>query len=316
MQKLALTTSWHRVLGGFASALLMVTACTTSASGQNFSAWSEGVNLGPTVNTSSTDGCPFISKSGLSLYFASNRPGGHGGLDIYVSQRDSIYDPWETPENLGPEINGPGNEICPTLSVDGHRLFFVSDRPGGCGGQDLYVARRKNKRDDFGWTPPENLGCTVNSTANDFTPTLFEDDATGQGVLYFSSNRSGGPGGVDIYASSMDADGAFGLPLLVTELSTPSTDERPNVRKDGLEMFFDSNRPGSVGSTDLWVSTRENTSAPWSSPVNLGAPVNTGSMEGRPSLSFDGTSLYFMSDRSGGAGGIDLYVATRTKLPD
>jgi Tol biopolymer transport system component len=293
-----------------------VTACATSAGAQEFSAWSAPISLGSAVNTASTDGCPTISKSDLSLYFASNRPGGYGNLDIYVSQRDSVYDSWEPPVNLGPEINGPGNEICPTVTVDGHRLYLVSDRPDGCGMQDLYVSRRHDKRDDFGWKAPENLGCTVNSAANDFTPTFFEDDANGETVLYFSSNRPGGVGGVDIYSSSSDPEDSFGPAFLVPELSTPSDDQRPNVRKDGLEMFIDSNRPGSLGSTDLWVSTRENTWDPWTPAVNLGplVDVNTPSMEGRPALSFDGMTLYFMSNRTGGVGGIDLYVTSRTRL--
>jgi Tol biopolymer transport system component len=283
--------------------------------GQNNSSWSEAANLGPVINSPSTDGCPFIAKSGLSLYFASNRPGGFGGMDIYVSQRDSLEDAWEAPVNLGPEVNGPGNEICPTPTIDGHWFYFVSDRPDGCGGQDLYVAHRRNKRDDLGWNDPQNLGCVVNSAFNDFTPTLFEDDRTGSTVLYFSSNRPGGPGGVDIYTSSTGADGIFGPAALVTELSTPFNDQRPNVRKDGLEIFFDSNRSGSFGSTDLWVAVREDTLAPWSLPAPLES-VNTSSLEGRPSLSFDGTILYFMSDRPGGAGDIDLYVASRAKQPN
>jgi Tol biopolymer transport system component len=283
------------------------------ARAQDFTEWAPAINLGPEVNTTLTDGCPFISKDGRRLYFASNRPGGYGNLDIYVSQRDSSEDPWAPAVNLGPDINGSGNDICPTLAVDGHRLFFVSDRPGGCGGQDLYVARRKDKRDDFTWNAPDNLGCLVNSPANDFTATFFEDEASDQDVLYFSSNRAGGLGGTDIYATSGEEGGAFGLPVLVMELSTTLDDQRPNVRKDGLEMFFDSNRTGTLGTGDLWVSTRASQADPWSIPINMGPAVNSASVEGRPTLSFDGTTLYFMSNIAGGAGGLDLYVTTRTK---
>jgi len=76
MQNLTLAIRERRLPGGFAAALLAVLVFATSASGQNFSAWSPAVNLGPVVNTTSDDGCPFITKSGLSLYFRSNRPGG------------------------------------------------------------------------------------------------------------------------------------------------------------------------------------------------------------------------------------------------
>lgn len=294
-----------------AVALLMAPA---PAAAQDFSAWSVPENLGSVVNTGSTDGCPSIAKSELTLFFASNRPGGYGGLDIYITHRDSPYDPWDEPAlNAGPAINGPGNELCPTLAINGHHLFFVSDRTGGCGGQDLYVAWRRDKRKDFDWEALQNLGCVVNSPSNDFTPSLFEDETTGETILYFSSNRPGGPGGIDIYASTLEPDGIFGPAVLDWALSTVADDQRPNVRKDGLEIFFDSNRFGSLnGSADLWTSTRENTTDPWSPPTNV-TPVNSVATEGRPSLSFDGRTLYFMSSRIGGYGGIDLYRATRTK---
>jgi Tol biopolymer transport system component len=283
------------------------------AHAQNYSPWSPAMNLGPVVNSPAVEGCPFIAKSELSLYVVSNRSGGYGGQDIYVSQRDSVYDPWGPLQNVGPAINSASNDLCPTLTVDGHYLHFVSDRPGGCGKQDLYVSRRQNKRDDFGWEPLVNLGCIVNSSENDFTPTLFDDESTGESVMYFSSDRAGGAGGIDIYTTRHRVDGTFDPALLVPELSTPYIDERPNVRRDGLEIFFDSDRPGSLGSTDVWVSTRESTDAPWSLPVNLGPAINTASAELRPSVSFDGFTLYFGSNRPGGLGSSDIYVAMRSR---
>lgn len=282
---------------------------------QEFSEWSAPANLGAVVNTGLTDGCPSVAKSELTLFFASNRSGGYGGLDIYVTQRDSEFDPWEAPRNVGPAVNGPGNELCPTLATNGHHLYFVSDRPGGCGAQDLYVAWRPDKRDDFGWQSAENLGCLINSASNDFTPSLFEEETTGEAVLYFSSNRPGGPGGTDIYRSTRDEWGAFGPATIDWSLSTAADDQRPNVRRDGLEIFFDSNRAGSLGgSSDLWTSTRASTTDPWSPPTPLGPVVNTTAAEGRPALSFDGRTLYFMSSRAGGSGGLDLYVTARAKV--
>ncbi len=303
----------------FAATAVLMALCVTvvlvpCTQAQQFSDWSAPANLGPTINSAGTDGCPFISKHDLSLYFASNRPGTLGGLDIWVSERGSVDDPWGPPQNLGLNINAASNELCPTLTIDGHSLYFVSDRPGGCGGQDLYVSRRHNKRDNFGWQPPVNLGCDVNSSSDDFTPSYFEDEETGSIRLYFSSARPGGPGGTDIYVSTLNEDGFFGPAVPVVELNTPFNDQRPNIRRDGLELFFDSNRPGSLGSTDLWVSTRPSTSDPWSAPVSLGPILNSAGLEGRPAISFKGTSLYFMSNRPGGFGGIDLYVSTRSKL--
>ena len=323
MQNRKLGIGVRSLLGGFAAVLLLLTFVlfATQDNGPNFSPWSAPVNLGPIVNSTSYDACPTISKSGLSLYFRSYRPGGQGNFDIWVSQRDSLEDPWEAPVNLGPTINGPYGEYCSTFSVDGHWMIFVSNRPG-CGNQDLWISHRKDKRDDFGWETPQNLGPIVNSSAQENGPCLVDDEATGQTLLYFSSGRPGGLGALDIYVSaavSEDKD-VFGPPTLVAELSTGYTDYQPVVRKDGLEVIFASNRPGSLPSgpyvyPDLWVSTRLSTLDPWLPPVNLGPLVNSDQYDFHPTLSWDGTTLIFASERGGiEVGWGDLYVCTRTKL--
>jgi Tol biopolymer transport system component len=281
-----------------------------------FSVWSAAVNLGPVVNSSSYDACPTISKDGLSLYFRSNRPGGNGDFDIWVSQRDAVEDPWGTPINLGPTINGASGEFCSAFSPDGHWLVFVSSRPG-CGNQDLWISHRKDKRDDFGWQAPVNLGCVVNSPAAENGPAWFEDEATGRTLLYYSSSRPGGAGLLDIYVSEAlsDEKGDFGPPAPVAELNTGYADYQPVLRKDGRELFFASNRPGGVGYVDIWTSTRETTTDPWSPPVNLGPQVNSDQSDFHPTLSFDGTMLLFASERGGpGVGWGDVFVTTRTKL--
>ena len=290
--------------------VLGITAITRA---QHFSPWSQAVNLGPIVNSSSNEGCPYIAKSDLTLYVVSTRADGFGGQDIYVSHRDSIYDAWGPLRNVGPIVNSAGNEMCPTLTIDGHRLYFVSDRPGGYGKQDLYVSRRQNKRDDFGWAEPVNLGAGVNGPENDYTPSLIEDER-GQVLLFFSSDRPGGMGSADIYSSTLRSDETFDWAELVPELNTLFADERPNVRKDGLEIFFNSNRPGSVGLHDLWVATRTSTQLPWNPPTNLGSTVNSAANEFRPSISFDGRTLYFHSNRLGSLGSVDIYVTTREKV--
>jgi len=272
--------------------------------------------LGPILNSASGETGASLSKDGLSLYFSSTRPGGFGGSDIWVTQRASKDAPWGTPQNLGPAINTSSNENAPSLSIDGHRLFFHSDRPGGFGGADIYVSRRYNKRDNFGWQLPENLGSTVNTAAQEQQPSVFEDDATGIITLYFTSDRPGGTGDGDIYASELQPDETFGLAAEVAELNSTNTDFGPSIRRDGLEIIWGTFRPRSVGNVDLWVSTRPSTSDPWSTPVNLGSVVNSTGADNRPALSFDGTELYFQSTRSGGFGAQDLYLSTRTKLQE
>ena len=119
---------------------------------------------------------------------------------------------------------------------------------------------------------------------------------------------------LDIYVSRLGRDGTFGPPVAVTELNTPFNDQQPANRRDGLEMFLGSDRTGTIGSVDLWVTTRRSTRAPWSAPVNLGPVVNTTFTDGRPALSFDATRLYFQSLRPGGLGTFDLYRITRQRL--
>lgn len=284
-----------------------------SLASQRFSDWSAPVNLGPPVNSGSIDQGPFISRDGLTLYLASNR-GGLGGQDIYVSHRRSVDDPWGTPQNLGDKINSTSNDAGPTLSNDEHRLYFLSGRAGGFGGTDLYVSRRRDNRDDSGWQTPENLGPQINTAANERGLTLFEDDETGTTTVYFDSDRAG-HGDVDIYTTTLDADGLFGPATLVPELSSASNELLPWIRRDGLEIFFDSDRAGTLGLRDIWVSTRESTSDSWSPPVNL-TVVNSPVGEQRAALSFDGRTLYLTSSRPGGFGDNDIYVSTRTKLGD
>jgi Tol biopolymer transport system component len=298
---------------------------------QQFSSWLKREHLGATVNTTRPDIFPTVSRDGLSLYFTINAgPGTFGGNDIYVSRRATTVEPWGAPQNLGPRINTASNEFAPSLTIDGHRLFFASDRDGGFGGNDIYVSRRQRTNDDFGWRLPKNLGDGVNTASNESGPELFEDDSTGLTMLYFDSNRPGGPGpfdddgahnGHDIYVSAGQADETFGSSALVQELSTTFVDRQPAIRRDGLEIFLTSNRPGGLGFLDLWVATRASTSDPWSTPVdnpvkNVGPPVNrAGTNDAGADLSFDGTTLYFNSGlEDPNRLDFDLFQATRVKV--
>jgi len=279
-----------------------------------FSEWSAPVYLGSPVNTAFTEAGSFITKDGLSLYFSSARPDGYGGLDLWVSERATINDDWGEPRNLGDNVNTVGSDTTPIVSVDGHWLYFATDRPEGFGTLDIWVSRRHDKRDNLGWQLPVNLGSAINSPYVERGPTRFEDDATGDIVLYFSSTRPGGLGGEDIYASTLQPDGTWAPAVNIETLNSTVNDSVPSIRRDGLEVFLCSPRTGQLGGTDLWVATRSSTADAWSEPVNLGAVVNSTYLDFRPAISFDGTALYFHSARPpGGSANYDLYVTTRTK---
>jgi hypothetical protein len=288
-------------------ALALLSALTPAQGQAEYSDWSPPVNLGPPINTPGTEVGPYISRNGLSLYHLRN-------FDVFVSQRVTVDAPWGARQSLGAAINTTFNEASPSLTPDEHLLLFASARPGGFGGFDLYVSRRHNRRDDLGWQLPLNLGDGVNTEASELQAQLFEDDETGVITVYFTSNRPGGLGGDDIYASILQPDETFGPAVLVAELSTPSNDSSPFIRRDGLEMFLTSDRPGTLGGLDLWASTRATTTDPWSAPINLGPVVNSAEMDAGSALSFQGTELYFSSNRPGGFGSRDIYQTTRSKL--
>jgi hypothetical protein len=277
---------------------------------QKFSDWSAPVNLGAVVNSSATDAVPAISKDGRSLYFNSNRPGGSGGNDLWVSQWDDATGAWGSPVNLGSIVNTAGIEAAPALSRDEHRLFFHSNRSGN---MDIWVSYRTHTHDDFAWEPAVNAGPGVNSVFEESMGGFFEgddDDAVPQ--IFFASNRPG-LGGFDLYASTVLTDGTFGPATLISELSSAAADPGMRVSHTGLEAFFFSGRPGGRGGQDLWTATRETVLDSWSAPVNLGAVVNSATIDQGPYLASDRKSLFFGSDRPGGFGGTDLYVTTRSK---
>jgi len=274
-------------------------------------------NLGPTINSSADDVAPGISADGLELYFCSNRPGGYGGAwgDIWVTTRDTIDDEWGTPMNLGPTVNSPYNEVSPSISADGLTLYFSDfggPRPGGIGGVDIWFTTRPTK--DNEWGPPVNLGSTFNTGARDCSPSISADGLE----LFLYSNRSGGYGSNDIWvARRPTTSDSWGTPVnLGPPVNTSSGDCCPGISPDGRTLFFGSRRSGGKGSTDLWVATRPTASDPWGEPVNLGPTVNSSSADDGASISADGRTLFFGSDRPGGYGGIELWQLSIVPIVD
>ncbi len=137
---------------------------------------------------------PALSADGRTLYFASNRMGGFGGMDIYKSVRAGST--WSTPENLGATINTAGNELFPFIDFK-NDLYFASNGHEGVGGLDIYVAHKNGEN----WTKAENMGAPINSSKDDFGFSILENGKEG----YFSSNRTGGQGGDDIYHWTISA---------------------------------------------------------------------------------------------------------------
>lgn len=282
-----------------------------------FSDWSAPDNLGPVVNSASNEQGPTLSKNGLSLYFSSNRPGGAGLGDLYVSHRNSEEEEWGPPINLGAIVNSTQDEATPNLSRDEHWLYFSSRRPGslpnanGVISFDIWVSYREHVHDDLDWQAPVHLGTTVNSPSFDQYPFFLYNDDVGVAQLFFTRTT---PSGNDIFVSNLLSDGTFGSATPASELNSTASDAGASVRFDGLEVFFYSRRPGGLGASDLWTATRNTVFDPWSTPINLGALVNSVDLDFDPHIASDRKTLYFASTRTpGGFGGQDLYVTTRTK---
>ena len=133
---------------------------------------------------------PALAVDGSKLYFTSDMPGGFGGMDLYVSEKESGR--WGPPMNLGPEINTEGHEIFPYVAPDG-KLYFASDGHVGLGGLDIYYASDKGNSN---WSTPENIGYPINTISDDFSIVFNKEGTCG----FFSSDREGGVGRDDVYS--------------------------------------------------------------------------------------------------------------------
>jgi OmpA-OmpF porin, OOP family len=154
-----------------------------------FGVWSDIQNLGPNVNSEFWDSQPTLTSDGKQLFFASDRPNGQGGVDIYVCTR--TRDGWSRATNLGSTINTSYDEISPVIAADNKSMTFASNRSEGVGGFDVYFT----KYSGMSFSKPMNAGQPINSSADEYFYTSLQNT----NIAYFSSDRAGGQGGIDIY---------------------------------------------------------------------------------------------------------------------
>lgn len=155
-------------------------------------AWTPVQNMDSPVNTTGYESMPSLSGNGKSLYFACDRKGGHGGLDLWVSNRQSDGK-WGQPQNLGASINTAKNEQAPFVHPDGQTLYFMSEGHPGMGQFDLFFSR---KQSDGSWGKPQNLGYPINTKGAEGAFTVSLDGTT----AYYASDMEGGFGKTDIYS--------------------------------------------------------------------------------------------------------------------
>ncbi|MFO7616268.1 MAG: OmpA family protein [Bacteroidales bacterium] len=255
------------------------------------------------VNTASDEYFPSLTIDGAILAFtrqdwiiegAERRPGQE---DLYRVEWDG--EGGRRPEAFPPPVSTEGNEGTMSLSQDGRIMLFTAcgrrDTKGSC---DLYIAYKSGTE----WLSPVNMGYPVNTRYWESTPFLASDGRT----LYFSSNRPGGLGGMDLWYSKMGRDGSWEQPVNLGEpVNTTGNELSPFMLPDGSHLFFASDGHAGMGGLDLYRSQNDGV-AGWSEPVNLGYPVNTHFDEDALTMPGSAAFALFASNRDT-AGGKDIY---------
>lgn len=210
--------------------------------------WSQAERMEEPVNSNDNEGAQCLSQDGRLMFFtACGRPDGAGRCDLYMCSRKG--EKWSKPRNMGAPVNSAAWESQPSFSIDGHTLFFVSNRKGGYGGMDIW---RTVFVEGKGWSVPENLGPTINTPGDEMSPFIHFDGRT----LYFSSNGHIGMGGMDLYRSTLNDDGSWSRPLnLGYPINTPGDESNLIVARDGRSALFSSDRSGGYGKQDLYTFT-------------------------------------------------------------
>ncbi|MFQ5447168.1 MAG: OmpA family protein [Saprospiraceae bacterium] len=254
----------------------------------------EPKNLGPNINTAEDEYLPSLTADGEKLIYTAMRGGQE---DFYVSKK--VNGEWQQGQPIT-AVNTPYNEGAQSISADGRLLVFtICNRPGGLGRCDLYFSEYKNGK----WTPVENIGAPVNSPAYESLPSLSADGRT----LYFTSDRRGGQGSLDIWISCRQANGRWSEPENAGPvINTAAADQAPFIHPDGQTLYFMSKGHVGLGQYDIFLS-RLQADGKWGKPQNLGYPINTKNNEGAFFVSLDGQTAWFSSNMEGGFGKTDIY---------
>jgi outer membrane protein OmpA-like peptidoglycan-associated protein/Tol biopolymer transport system component len=262
----------------------------------------EPVNLGEAINTKYHEYFPALTADGSTMIFSRVIDKNE---DFFISQKDKIGQ-WGTAVPMTNVINTKNyNEGAQSLSPDGMYLYFTGcNRPDSFGSCDIYVSHKNGKT----WDAPFNLGAAVNSSCWDSQPAISPDGST----LYFSSNRPGGFGGYDIWKTTLKDDGTWTKPEnLGADINTSYDENTPFIHPDGQTLYFSSDGWPGFGNKDIFFS-RLGADQKWTTPVNIGYPINTFNEETGLIVTPDGQEGLFSSNLKDGFGDLDLY---RFKMP-
>lgn len=264
-------------------------------------------NIGPIVNGAFPDYTPVITADESILIFTSRREGNTGVQkasyldqeeefpmeDIYQSTK--VNGKWTEPENLSSPVNTDDHDAAIALSPDGSRLFIYKDDGEG----DIYVSEKKG----LNWTTPKSLGTRINlAKFSEQSCSISSDGKT----LYFSSNRPGGQGGLDIWKSNL-VKGDWSEPInMGPKINTKEDEDSPFIHPDGVTLYYSSKGKKTMGGYDIFRTSLEK--GGWSEPENLGYPINSVQNDIYFVLSADNQHGYYASYKEGGYGKHDIYV--------
>ena len=254
--------------------------------------------LGDLVNSTMPEYLPSITGDEQTIVFTRRTGSGRMAQEDFFSS-EKINGQWREAVGMK-DINTDYNEGAQSMTPDGSTLYFAScDRPDGYGSCDLYFSYRTGTS----WTKPQNVGAPVSTAAWESQPSISADG----NALYFVSTRKGGKGGSDIWVAYKDSTGHWQEPLNLGDSINTSGDEKsPFIHADGQTLYFASNGWPGFGGDDLFVSHRK-ADGSWSTPGNLGYPINTRNDENSLVVSLNGKHAYFATDRLKQKGDMDLY---------
>ncbi len=255
----------------------------------------EPINLGDSINTVRSEYYPTLSISDSLLVFTRMSNNGENFVKSNFKNNHFSY-----AEIIEGSINNQALKGAATVSTDGEWLIFAGDFMGlGLGNYDLYISYITPD----GWSEPENLGENINTPYWESAPSISPDGRT----IYFSSDRPGGLGGRDLYISNRLSNGRWGEAVnMGPSINTIGNDLYPYIHADNQTLYFTSDGWSGYGKTDLFIS-RKTSLDTWSQPENLGYPINTIEDEGSITISSDGLTAYYASDRADSRGGLDIY---------
>lgn len=261
--------------------------------------------LGGRVNSPYDEYLPSVSGNGEILIYTSERTYSTvdmpTGENVFIVKKD--LGAWLEPQSISPLINSPVNEGMAKIAANEHFMYFAAcERDDSKGGCDIYKAILDNYRVD----KVRPLEGELNSEGWDSQPAITCDGTT----MYFSSSRDGGYGGADIYVSFLRPDGSWSeAQNMGAKINTDGDEEAPFIASDGKTLFFSSTGWVGMGDGDIFVSFKKQGDKGdfWTTPKNLGYPINSTFQEVGFFLKPDGYSAFFASSRTGGQGGLDLY---------